>query len=422
MKNIIRRLGVGETWLALLHDKGHGTAQTTTLATIEGAIDKALFKQALNFLSHRYQQLCSRLCLTETGYFLVNDLEFEQIPINYLAYQNDNDWQDLMQREVNWILPQDHYLWRATLLSPAHHETQNHYIMITIHHAIYDGLSSVALIDSLLSYFNNPSVRMDTIPVPDPIEMLYAPALKNNENCKEVLKKLDKIKRYEWPHQSPTPIAKRETHLKFEFFPSEQVNQLRTIGKKHHVTVTSMLNAAMLLSAQKILGQSFNAGLSTPVSLLSLTNNKVNAENMAFLCGIVNTVHPDISDKTDFWQLASEYQQQLKNRLSVFEIPTADYNFDVLKKSMDFIWDPNRNYFCYDFLVSNLGLLHFSHESSAYRIKAMRYGTCRQAGDNNMMLLVSSTHAGMFCTFGYTYPLITDEWAEKFITNFKNYI
>ena len=44
-----------------------------------------------------------------------------------------------------------------------------------------------------------------------------------------------------------------------------------------------MLNAAMLLAAQKIVGQSFHGGLSTPINLRPFTNHQVNKETFSFL-------------------------------------------------------------------------------------------------------------------------------------------
>ncbi len=424
MKNIIRPLGPGETWLALLHNQARGTAQISVLASIEGAIDKLLLKNALAYLARRYPQLRSRLVLTETGYLLVNDVEFNTIPIHYFNYQQDDAWQDFMKQEANTALPQEHYLWRVTLLSPANQEHQSglHHLIITIHHAITDGLSMVALIDSILAYFNNPKTPLQIRAVPQPIEALYSHQFEDSKNINPPLETLDDIKRYQWPHQQSASIEKRETHFKFEFFPATYVAQLHTACLQHQLSINAILNSAMLLAAQKILGQSFNAGLSTPINLRKKTHQQVTEMDMAFLCCVINTVHPNISVKTDFWKLAAEYQQQLNHRLNSMTLPSNDYDFLTLKKNLAFVWDSQRNFFCYDFMVTNLGLLHFPHQSMLYKIKGMRLGTCRQAGDNNMMLLVDSTADGMFCTFGYVSPLITDSWAEEFIAYFKHTI
>lgn len=417
-----RQLGIGETWLALLHDKAYGTAQTTTMIDIDGEIDRSTFLDALSYLSQRYPLLCSRILLTDEGYSLVNDVDVNTIPIHFVEYQDSQSWQTIMQDEANTILPQAKYLWRATLLSSEDKAKPSHHIILTVHHSIYDGLSSVALFDALLQYFSNPSIQATPFLIPNPIETLFVHTAKEDKNIISNLEALDKIERYQWEHQNPTPFERRETHFKFIAFSPSQRQKIQDSAKQKSVTVNSVLNAAMLLSAQKMLKKTYNAGLSTPVSLRSMTDNKTTEQDMAFLCTVINTVHPNISAETSFWDLAASYQQQLKERFEVLSLQSKPCNFTELEQSLKFLWDPNRDHFCYDFMVTNLGMVHFKNESSNYRVKALRFGTCRAAGDNNMMLLVNSTRDGMFLTFGYCHPLITDEWATRFIEQFNEVV
>lgn len=419
-KNTLRRLGRLETWLASLFEKTHGTAQITFIASIAGEMEKKLFENALMYLSRRYPLLNCSLVLRDEGYYLVQNQDFKRIPIRYLEYSGD-EWQQIVQDEVNNVIPTGEYLWRAALLTQR--DSKNiHDVMITIRHSIVDGFSCVALIDALLFYLNNTPKEVQERPVPPPIENLYVPPKSLDKNLQNKLQNLDKIKPYQWLHQKPTPIANRGTHFKFETFTTDQVQKIHAIAKKHNVSINSCLNSAMLLSAQKLLGKEFNGGLSTPVSLRDKTNNKVDAEDVAFLCTAINTVHPDISTKTSFWQLATEYQQQLKDRIDALVFPDPDYKFHEIENSMKDVWDPSRNYFCYNFMVTNLGMLKFTNNSERYHVKTFRFCTNRSAGDNNMMLLVDSTEEGMFCSFGYVYPLITDIWAAQFVDYFKDYI
>lgn len=148
-------------------------------------------------------------------------------------------------------MPQDRYLWRASLISIENQKNPTHHIIITVHHSIYDSLSFVAFIDALLLYFAKPSAAVKGLPLPPPIEKLYVPP-KNERTHSLYLQELDKLEKYRWPHQQPTPIETRETHFKFEFFSSSHVQALKKRAKQHGTSINSMLNAAMLLAAQKI--------------------------------------------------------------------------------------------------------------------------------------------------------------------------
>lgn len=94
--SFVRPLGIGEAWLALLHDKTRGTAQTTSMTTIEGEINPDLFLEALQHTSKKYPQLYSRIILEEAGYELIQDVPFKTIPVTFLKERQVDYWQQYM--------------------------------------------------------------------------------------------------------------------------------------------------------------------------------------------------------------------------------------------------------------------------------------------------------------------------------------
>lgn len=416
-EKIIRRLGVGETWLTLLHDQAYGTAQATLLASIEGKINQQLFKDALDYLVKRYPQLDSHIILQDDGYYLVAQSR-EAPAIKFEAYTENNAWQAAITRETNDILPQDKYLWRATLLSPTDPNSNLHHILLTIHHVVCDGASSVALIDALLEFFNDPNIQPIPDPLPDVVEKLFVPAGNDDSELGKQQDLLIDAKLYRWMHQKACNAAERKTHFVFGFMSQQDVLQLHKTCKAHQISINAAFNAAMLLAAQSMLGQTFTGGLSTPINLRSFTNGVVTNEDVGFFCGVIDTVHPDINENTDFWSLAQSYNQQLKERFAHFSLPT-DYDFTELKASMQDVLNSERDYFCYNFMVTNMGQCEFPHQSPRYQLQALRFATCRKAADNNMMMLVNSTDKGLFYTFGYPTPAIGEEWAVQFVQRFE---
>jgi len=401
-----RPLGFTETILALLHEKTAGTALITCVGEVEGKIDFLFFIQGLKYLWNCYPILSAKIISSNQGYSIKQNVNFEQIPVRFLQLEDPTVWQEIMHQEINTALPPSQYLWRATLISAKNQ--LHHYIVITIHHSISDALSAVVILDALIRYFNYPEIKSKVVEFPAPVEKIYMPREKS------IAIRDDKIAP-EWLHESTVPFTKRESCFKYGRISAADLEKIKLLSKKNMVSINSILIAALLFSVRKIQQKNTGFQLTTPVNLRAVNSNNLINE-IAYLCGNVHTYH-SIKEIIDFWQLAKNYQQRLRDQIKNLHLQ-VDFEFSALKKLLEIVFNPSRNFFCKDLLVSNLGILNFNNTSN-YKVKSFYPGLNGCAGDYGLIVAICSLPDHLLMTIGYCSPLISQEWITQFSITFK---
>ena len=420
---IIRPLGEAETLLALLHEHARGTPQTVQVVTIEGNIDRGLFLSALKHVFECYPILGARFLKTATGYDLIADVSFETIPVCLAQEEIHSEWlREILEQEANDPLPQDKYLWRATLVSSKKKAVSDQYIVLTVHHAICDGQSIKVFFDVLLAYFNNPEIPRSLFKVPEPLEKFYVSSRKAS-SCH--LKELDALHRYQPPFQTSAPMGARKTRFKISFLTNEDVAALECISKKQGVFLNAVLSAAALLASQEMFGvlgeEELTVDLPSMVNLRQATEGQISENDIGYFCALVTLVLEKVSNKTGLFVLAKRIAGQLGRRTCSLTLSPYTDDHSELEKHLGFLWDVRRKNFCSNVLVSNVGFLHFD-ETGIYKIKNIRGSVSLGNGQYPIGVFIVGTKNGMSIIYNYCEPLISGEQAQQFIDNFNHFL
>jgi hypothetical protein len=381
-----------------------GTAQPTFFVDIDSNQNTNKFIEAFESAHNHYKILQTRILHQNSGYIFKKDVSFNKIPILFFETTEDKDWKIHIENEINTPLDQQEHLWRALILTQKNND--NVKLIITFHHSIIDGLSGKIFVEKLLYFLNNKEQKQ--IPIPPPIENVFLPSTDKKE--------YDTPKKphiFEYQNKR-IPFAHRTSRIIYNQLSSEDVLRFTRRSRKHGLTTNSIFNAAMLLSAYKIEQQedSILMEMQTPVSLINRTDKAISNTDIGFFCSFANTFH-EIDTTKNILSVAKEYQEQLKQKIR--ELHLSPINSDITEyiSKQSHLWDQNRDYFCNPFMVTNLGNLKFSTNDNI-KVKDFRFFTGRKAGDNNMMLLISSINNSMNLSFGYTWPLIEENWAQSF--------
>jgi NRPS condensation-like uncharacterized protein len=143
-----RPLGSGE-WL-WWHMSRARSVNFVIRARLNGRVSVASLQHALLYVQHRYPILRSRIVMQQ-GYQRprLEVLASVAVPLRVLAWQSDDQWTTLVEQELSdGIAPDASPLWRVSLI----HAEQHSDLLLTFHHGMSDGLSSIHILEEILSH------------------------------------------------------------------------------------------------------------------------------------------------------------------------------------------------------------------------------------------------------------------------------
>ncbi len=255
-----RPLGIGE-WFWWQMSKAR-SVNFVTLTRLSGHVDAARIQQAIAYVQQRYPILRSRIVSTGSRPQL-EVLTHVHVPFLAVARQSAVQHMQLAQQEISDSIPADNCpLWRVHLV---HGETQSE-LLLTFHHCMSDGLSSVQIMqDMLLFHAGQHSTEPEQIGIPLAYDDLlpksslwqtmrhYWPAIRRliKPPALAQLQQRPAATSATLPHQADataSPIEAYSQALVHEFS-AEQTKQLLANCKKMGGTINDMLSGALLKAA-----------------------------------------------------------------------------------------------------------------------------------------------------------------------------
>ena len=415
-----RKLGYWETICRYAHDKFAATGNVVSVLALQGKIDKTRLIKCFNCLFQRHAILRARLLEVHTEFFFRCDVDFSSIPIQWV---NTNDWQSVFAAELGKAFITDQALWRITLIKT--NKPLQHYLILTVHHAVLDGRSIAFFWQELLAFYdkltNQSNLAFAQLPLLPSIEESLQSKLSWDLFITEK-NSLDKSKLTNWPFKQFVPIQRRRAQTLMQALPTGWIHDFKQQCKKNYTRVNAALNAILLIAVQQVLNKDLSTTLYTPVDLRPHAKLKLPEPALGCLVTMLETTHHDIQTQT-IWSLARSYQNALQTRFEQMGCAPHPFNgeqFDMmqLKVLFDFARSSKSKDFNNGFAVSNLGQVNLKTKTSTLQPKAMYFCTHHPNGDFIIFLHCLTLNEILFLCFAYTTPLVEPAWVEQVVDQF----
>jgi NRPS condensation-like uncharacterized protein len=322
-----RQLSNLEAAMEILNSRAK-TWNLITISRLNTNLQEAVIRQALDIIQHRHYQLNAHIIyLKKRFYFQTADTE--KIPLRIVKTSEEEDWQEVVNQEMNQVIDSSKYLMRVVLVTIDSQQKQrkNTYLITTLHHAISDGLSSIKLHSEILTCYQK-LISGETIEKPitlellPPIEKLIPKNIqgwKGNISSFLLLLKLGLQKIYHRPKtlgfEKYVPIYKRTCEIIHRQLHPELTENFVKCCQKENTTVHSTLCALLMLTvARKIITANQTQVRLNCLSYLDLRRRlqpEVSEENLAVLATSLMGFH-SIKANTSIWEIARKVKDDLE--------------------------------------------------------------------------------------------------------------
>ena len=361
-EKMVRYLGPGETyfWLSNQNSWKH----FVLAAQVTGATAAASWRAALDAVQRRHPLLRVGINTDEGGAPYFRSLPGLRIPLQTRPGNTSQGWEVEMETELSTPFPaKDALLIRAVLLHEAHRAT----IVLTVHHAIADGLSIALIIRDILDALSGGTLQ--TLPVPPPQETLCPPpSTLNAETVPEAHKGPASL------NTPGVPLKRDRSALRVQglCLPAEFSARLREQSRQEGTTVHGALTAALVFASRDI----HRGWAEAPVRVASPVNNRMilgRGDHCALsIIFPVSSYHP--KSPIQFWEIARAVRDDLADVRTPDGLAAIFSGFDQLISSrpgVEGIAQFELQMCACEMMVSNLGVLPFEPDFGDLRLETL---------------------------------------------------
>lgn len=292
-------------------------AIVTMTARIRGSISEDLLQNAVMKVQNRHTNLRLKVEYDENGDPWFTSREVEGIPIEIIPREDDQGWMQVIrqQRLISFDFEVRPAIRFFLVQSPAISE-----LVIFCHHLICDGLSLAFLIRDLLTVLGDPTIDLDILPDPQPIDRdNLPPGVKMNGLVNYFIKRINKQWREQKVHfdqedyQALTEAYWSNFNHRMSLleFTEEQTTALVGKCKKEVVTVNSALAVGLAAAQIAVQGpQSYHAEITIAGSLRERLTQPA-GEGMGFFVGAVS-LKSVYKEKPGFWENVRQFNKKVQ--------------------------------------------------------------------------------------------------------------
>lgn len=424
MNTFNRKLGLVENFFNTVHDLG-GMIDVN-LIRVEGSINGAILQQTLDVLQKRHPLLQVHLVKSADGVYFQSQ-GTTKIPLSIIDKQDESQWLNIAHDELHQKFSNNtNPLCRVTLLNSTIPGGMSE-IIVTFHHAIVDGLSSITFINELLSYYDKIKVEGDISEIPimeflPPVEeRLNKNLIHQNNNNKTDQKSLKPQVFIE----TEAPPTERKTHFITQNFSREITLRLKQRCRQEKTTIHGALCAAMLLVTAKIAFNNTSITLScgSNINLRKYCQPEISSESLGCFISTVEEIHT-LNKSRDFWDLARECKSKINQSINR-GIPIAFASNESLKNMNKDMINQMSNYNMgrhTTIQISNLGKLNLSNQYGEVKLKELYFATGQHCIGASFWLGVVTFHEKLYFTFIHVVPLVSSNTAQLFVDCFLDTI
>lgn len=397
---------------------------------ILGPLSEEILRQALELIQDRHPRLNSRI----VGDF--DNLRFEtgaqKIPLRVVDKQHEGQWQDTVLEELNTQIESSEVLLRAVLLQEQEiGEKSSSHLIITIHHAVADALSSIQLYSEILSYCSKIAsgeqlAPVSSLPTLPSMDELFPPSTKGFRGKIKVLLSLLRLQlKVLWYRpeklgiEKSVPLESRRCGNVYRHLDADFTQQLILRCRQEKTTVQGALCAAMMFAA----GRKIRPEQKTRMSCRSYVNVRkylkpvVGNEQMGTLFSGVNSFHT-LDTNTSFWELARNAIQQLKSGLKGNDI---FIEMLFIRKILDImILRPSQVNLTVG--LSNIGRVNIPKVYGQFELSEIRFVASPATFEGCFIGNVATFEGKMFLHFPFSLPAISQETMETVVDSALSYL
>jgi NRPS condensation-like uncharacterized protein len=406
-----RQLGIEEHTL-WLYDQA-APCHFAVTAKIVGELSIEQLQKTLVWVQQRHPLLRGKIALDQSGYpWFVEELA--NIPLRVVKRQSEQQWQQEVEQEIahpfDWNQAP---LIRMVLV----HATDVSELIITCHHVLADGMSTVYLLRDILQAMGLPDLQQHVLPERPHYEQLtpvFTQKLKTNIQEKTV-------ELPSWLVESPTSTQPtlqencRPRLLSWSLSPEATATVTRRCQQKQ-TSVHAAICAAFLLTIYQqsnIDVQSSELKCLIPINIRQFLAPSIQEDFGYYFTRMImaHTVTPNLS----LWDLAHAIKSQLRQKMSpdqifahlpeaqafIATLPSADLVKKVIQESD------------YDVLVSNLGRLNIPRQYGHLQLEAFYGPSATSHFENDRFVGVATLGDQMFFSLVYSESDISPTQIER---------
>jgi Alcohol acetyltransferase len=415
-----RQLTPNEENMEILNRYG-GSSNVITISRVKGGLKEEIVRQALDLIQTRHPRLNSRIVASLDSYFF--DFGTIKIPLRVVYKQSSEESQEIILEELNQVIESDKCLIRVVLI--IFPDKELNYLITTLHHAISDGLSSVALHSDILTYChkivaNAIEENIIILPaIPDIQELMPKSMQGKIASIKKILfllkfqLKLSLFRPKTLQFDKFVPGELRRCNLVQRKLNKEITTQLVELCREKGTTVQGALCAAMMLAVSRdIRNKTDNKGnlclsCCSYLSLRKRLKPEVDRENLGMLISAIISLH-SLGTKISFWDLAWDVRQKLKFSLESNDIFSV---LLVLRKMVEFFLSrPNEA--AVTVSVSNIGQLDMSSYYGSFQLEEISFLYTEAVLAGIFNAAVTTFQDTMILNFMFSEPSISKERIE----------
>ncbi|YAF96084.1 MAG: condensation domain-containing protein [Nodularia sp. CChRGM 3473] len=425
-----RNLGCIEQVMENLNSRAK-TWNIVTISRIKGPLSAEILRPALDMIQRRHPRLNSRIVRSR------NSLCFQtegttKIALRVVKKSNDEQWQEVVSEEMNQEIDSSKCLLRAVLVHIQSNSRIN-YLIITGHHAVGDGLSSIQLHSEILTYCQqivsdgmiNPVGSLFPLP---PVEELLPPwtqGLKGKIVSTLFFLQVALQKLWHRPQtlgfEKYAPIAQRRCDIIHRTLDQELTQQFIHRCRQEHTTVNSALCAAMMFTVASKFNQdsskNFRVNCLSYIDLRRHLEPIISNEHMAVLGSSIMSFYTIQTNKS-FWGLAREVKQNLETSIKRGDI------FKMILVARHFI------NFCLAYpqqvaatvSVSNAGRVNIPSVYGEFELEEISFVGSHALYAGMFITHVSTFQGKMLLNFVFSEPSISRYTMETLVNQVMQYI
>jgi len=289
----------------------------TMTARIRGFVSEDMLQIAVRKLQTRHTNLRLKIEFDESGDPWFTSQDVEAIPIEIIPREDDQGWMEVIHQQS--LIPFDFEV-RPAIRFLLVQSSQVSELMIFCHHMICDGLSLAYLARDILTVLGDPSIELEILPDPKPIDRdNLPPGVKMNGLVNYFIERINKKWREEKVHfgqeeyQALTEAywSNFNHRMTLVEFTEEQTTTLVERCKTEGVTVNSALAVGLAAAQISVQGlQPYHADITIAGSLRDRLAQPA-GESMGFFVGAVSPKFK-YSPKLGFWEDVRKFNKKVQ--------------------------------------------------------------------------------------------------------------
>jgi thioester reductase-like protein len=414
-----RPLGLNEQMMESLNRQA--TTYTMVISSrIKGPLTTEILRQALIRLRQRHPRLNVRIVGA------LGDLRFETWdtvtpPLRVVMGDHKDYWQTVVREELNTPIKATQGLWRMVLVRSPEDENTSHLIM-TLHHAIADGLSSIQLQAELFTACQNLAagepLNLEPLPPTPPLESFLPPSSQGFAGFINAwLFSLKLMSQRLWhrpqhlPLEESAPIPNRRCNVIYHELDETFTQAFVARCKQEKTSVQGAIAAASLIATRQKLSpsdRSIYLGCQSIVDLRRRLTGAPIADHPSLFATSFMSYHK-VDRQTPFWDLARQVKQHLDTGTQgnyILRYPL------VAKYFMEYYLKHPEEVTVSTFLT-NIGQVNIPHQYGSFELEDICFTASNRAFIGTFAAAISTFRGKMQLNHVFAEPALSQATVEE---------